>query len=500
VTRRTFSLALAGTAIASSAPSAASPLTLTEASEFLRRRSITSEQMVAQCLTQIDALNPKVNAFITVLHSEAQRQAQQLDAELKAGRDRGPLHGIPIALKDNIDTANIRTTAGSQLYEDRIPAANAEVVNRLISAGAVLIGKTNLHEFAFGGTSATSFYGPVRNPWNLAFTSGGSSGGSAVAVATGMCLAAIGTDTGGSIRTPASHCGVSGLKPTYGAVSVSGIIPLAPSLDHCGPICRTAQDAATVFNAIAGYDARDPYSSEQARAADLGTLNQSCAHLRLGIPRAPFFDLLDPAVAAAVEQAITLLRQIAGSVQDVTLPAVSPVDTDAIIGAEEFAFHEETFMRARGHYMLQTQRILAAAQKVSAAEYVRSRAKLLDLRRRVDAAFANVDMVVLPTRRHNPRTLESALSREASDASFEPESDNTAAFDAYGIPAISVPCGFTPQGLPIGLTIAGRRWAESSVLALAHAYQKRSDWHLRYPRLDANTTVPAIPALDVRFQ
>jgi len=340
----------------------------------------------------------------------------------------------------------------------------------------------------------------VRNPWNLAFTSGGSSGGSAVAVATGMCLAAIGTDTGGSIRTPASHCGVSGLKPTYGAVSVSGIIPLSPSLDHCGPICRTAQDAAIVFNAIAGYDARDPYSSEQARAADLSTLNQSCAHLRLGVPRAPFFDLLDPAVATAVEQAIAVLRQIVGSVRDVTLPEVSAAGIDAIIGAEEFAFHEDSFLHARGHYMRQTQHILAAAQKVSAAEYIRSRVQLLDLRRRVDAAFSNFDLVVLPTRRHNPRTLESALSREAGDASFDPESDNTAAFDAYGIPAISVPCGFSPQGLPIGLTIAGRHWAESSVLALAHAYQKQTDWHLRNPPLDASTSVPSIPALDSRFQ
>jgi aspartyl-tRNA(Asn)/glutamyl-tRNA(Gln) amidotransferase subunit A len=498
VTRRTFSLALAGTAIASSARPAAS--TLTEASDLLRRRSVTSEQMVEQCLAQIDALNPKVNAFITVLHAAARSQAKQRDAELKAGHYRGPLHGIPIALKDNIDAANIRTTAGSQLYEDHIPTANAEVVNRLISAGAVLIGKTNLHEFAFGGTSATSFYGPVRNPWNLAFTSGGSSGGSAVAVATGMCLAAIGTDTGGSIRTPASHCGVSGLKPTYGAVSVRGIIPLAPSLDHCGTICRTAQDAAVVFNAIAGYDAQDPYSSEQARAADLGILNQSCAHLRIGVPRAPFFDLLDPAVATAVEQAIAVLRQIAGSVQDVALPEVSAAGIDAIIGAEEFAFHEDSFLHARGHYMRQTQHILAAAQNVSAAEYIRSRVQLLDLRRRVDAAFSNFDLVVLPTRRHNPRTLESALSREAGDASFDPESDNTAAFDAYGIPALSIPCGFSPQGLPIGLTIAGRHWAESSVLALAHAYQKQTDWHLRNPPLDASTAVPSIPALDGRFQ
>lgn len=483
---------------AKSAP--ASPLTVTEANEQLRRGALTSVQLVEQCLAQIDALNPKVNAFITVLHAEARRQAQQLDAERKAGHDRGPLHGIPIALKDNIDTANIRTTAGSQLYEDRIPAANAEVVNRLLEAGVILMGKTNLHEFAFGGTSATSFFGPVRNPWNLAFTSGGSSGGSAVAVATGMCVAAIGTDTGGSIRTPASQCGVTGLKPTYGAVPVRGIIPLAPSLDHCGPICRTAEDAAFLCNAIAGYDPQDPYSSQQARPVDLGLLNQPTGRLRIGVPRAPFFDLLDPAIASAVEQALAVLRPITASIEDVTLPAVSSVDTDAIIGAEEFAFHQDYFAHARSHYMRQTQQILAGAQKITAAKYIRSLAQLRELRHAVDGAFSNVDVVILPTRRHNPRTLESALKRESGDTPSEPESDNTPAFDAYAIPALSIPCGFTPQGLPIGLTIAGPHWSETRVLALAHAYQQRTDWHLRRPPLDATTPVPELPAIDNRFQ
>ncbi len=477
-----------------------SPLTVVEASELMRRGSLTSVELVERCLAQIDELNPKVNAFITVLHAEARRRAQEMDAERKSGRDRGVLHGIPIALKDNIDTANIRTTAGSQLYEDRIPEVNAEVVDRLLNAGAILLGKTNLHEFAFGGTSATSFFGPVRNPWNLAYTSGGSSGGSAVAVAIGMCLAAIGTDTGGSIRTPASHCGVSGLKPSYGAVSVRGIIPLAPSLDHCGPICRSAQDAAAVFSAIAGYDAHDPYSSEQVYAVDSATFSQSQTGLRLGVARAPFFDLLDPGVATAVEQAIAVLRQIVGSVQDVTLPAASAANMDAIIAAEEFSFHEESFRRNRGHYMRQTQQLLTAAQKVSAAEYIQSRARLLELRGNVDTAFAAVDLVVTPTRRHNPRTLESALKRETGDTPSEPESDNTPAFDAYGIPAISVPCGFTPQGLPVGLTIAGPHWAESRVLALAHAYQQRTDWHLRHAPLDRDTPVPPVAAVDTRFE
>src|SRR5262245_10439259 len=273
LSRREFSVAVLGAAAAatrvaaaplqSARPSAApasggadalAALTLAEASARLQSGAVTSVDLVNACLARIDVYNPKVNAFITVTRDAALAQARTLDAERRAGRVRGPLHGVPIALKDNIDTAGVRTTAASAVFDDRVPPEDAEVTRRLTAAGAIVVGKTNLHEFAFGGTSATSYYGPVRNPWALERSPGGSSGGSAAAVATDLCYGALGTDTGGSIRTPSSYCGVVGLKPTYGLVSIRGIIPLTVSLDHCGPITRRVADAAVMLNALAGYD------------------------------------------------------------------------------------------------------------------------------------------------------------------------------------------------------------------------------------------------------
>ncbi len=234
---------------------------LVETAELLRQRKLSPVELTKNCLAQIEKLNPALNAFITVTAESALAQARQAEAEILQGNWRGPLHGIPLALKDLIDTADVRTTAASALFKDRIPTEDAEVVRRLKAAGAVLLGKQNLHEFAYGGSSMISYYGEVRNPWNPAHIPGGSSGGSAAAVAAGLGYAAIGTDTAGSIREPASQCGVVGLKPTYGRVSAYGVIPLSPSLDHVGPITRTVADAAAMLQVIAGYDQRDPTSA-----------------------------------------------------------------------------------------------------------------------------------------------------------------------------------------------------------------------------------------------
>src|SRR5579872_2886398 len=289
MTRRGFALTVAG-ALAAPGQSSEdlSKLTLAEASARIRSRSVTPTQLVQACLARIQIYNPKLNTFITVMREQALAQAKTAESEIQAGRFRSPLHGVPIALKDNIDTAGVRTTAASAVYDDRIPTEDAEVARRLKAAGAILIGKTNLHEFAMGGTSATSYYGPVRNPWALDRNSGGSSGGSAAAVAADLCFGALGTDTGGSIRTPSSFCGVVGLKPTYGLVSIRGIIPLTVSLDHCGPITRTVQDAAMMLNVLAGYDKLDIASVEHARENYVTAMNQPVSGFRLGIPRAPF--------------------------------------------------------------------------------------------------------------------------------------------------------------------------------------------------------------------
>src|SRR5580698_175690 len=283
-----------------------SELSLAEASARLRAGSVTSTQLVEASLARIQIYNPKINAFITVLREQALKQAKEAEADLRAGRSRGPLHGIPIALKDNIDTAGIRTTAASAVFDDRIPKEDATVATRLSAAGAIFIGKANLHEFAFGGTSATSYFGPVRNPWALDRNPGGSSGGSAAAVSADLCFGALGTDTGGSIRTPASYCSVVGLKPTYGLVPIRGIIPLSVSLDHCGPITRTVEDAAIMLNALAGYDRLDITSVEHPREDYVAGMKQPIANMRLGIPIGAF-DGANEEVSKIVHAAIDLL-------------------------------------------------------------------------------------------------------------------------------------------------------------------------------------------------
>src|SRR5215831_18115204 len=326
ITRRGFTLSMLG-ALATRAqePENLAGLSLAEASVRVRAGRVTSAQLTEACLARIATYNPKLNCFITVMRDQAMAQARELDAEQHAGRLRGPLHGIPIALKDNIDTAGVRTTAASAVFDDRIPAADAEVARRLKDAGAVIVGKTNLHEFAMGGTNATSYYGPVRNPWALDRNSGGSSGGSAAAVAADLCYAALSTDTGGSIRIPAAYCGCVGLKPTYGLVSIRGIIPLSLSLDHCGPLARSAEDAAMVLNALAGYDKLDIASIEHAKEDYVAGMKQPVAGLRLGIARTPFFDLLDTDVAKCVEDAVGVLAKMTKSAKDVTLPSTRDI-------------------------------------------------------------------------------------------------------------------------------------------------------------------------------
>ena len=326
-------------------------LSLAEASARIRSRTVTPTQLVEACLARIQIYNPKVNAFITVMRDYALAQAKELEAEQRAGKFRSPLHGVPIALKDNIDTAGVRTTAASAVFDDRVPQEDAEVTRRLKAAGAIFIGKANLHEFAFGGTSATSYYGPVRNPWALDRNPGGSSGGSAAAVSSDLCFGALGTDTGGSIRTPASYCSTVGLKPTYGLVPIRGIIPLTLSLDHCGPLTRTVEDAAMILNVLAGYDRLDITSVEHAKEDYVAAMKQPISGLRLGVPRAPFFDLVDADVRKAVEEAIGVLAKMTKGIKDVALPSTGNLS----LNAETYAYHEEFYTHGAGRYQIPTQ-------------------------------------------------------------------------------------------------------------------------------------------------
>lgn len=493
LSRRAFAGTAAGAlcAFAQSTPDLAT-LTLAEAATRIRTRAATPSQLLEACLVRIGTYNPKLNAFLTVMKDQARAQALRLDAEQQAGKLRGPLHGIPIALKDNIDTAGVRTTAASAVFDDRVPAEDAEVARRLQQAGAIIIGKVNLHEFAAGGTNATSYFGPVRNPWALDRNPGGSSGGSAAAVSASLCFGALGTDTGGSIRTPASFCSIVGLKPTYGLVPIRGIIPLTLSLDHCGPMTRTVEDAALMLNVLAGYDKLDIASVAHPREDYSAGMRQPVSSFHLGIPRAPFFDHLDADVAAAVEAAIGTLARLTRSTREVALPSTRDA---SLPGGEMFAWHEE-HVRGTRNYQIPIRRSLQNGANVKAAEYIRARWRLDLLRRTIDDAFAGFDLVVLPTRRRTPRKIDDARKREESDKPRNPELENTGQFNVYGIPAISIPCGFTAAGLPIGLMIAGPRFSESKVLALAHAFEQATDFHRRQPPLAPDTPVPSLAATD----
>ncbi|MBK9166738.1 MAG: amidase [Bryobacterales bacterium] len=494
LTRRAFALSLAGAAaLRAQSDAGLASLSLAEASARIRARSVTPTRLVEACLERIATYNPKLNAFISVLRTESLAAARRLEAELAAGKNRGPLHGIPIALKDNIDTAGIRTTAGSAVFDDRIPDEDAAVTRRLQDAGAIVIGKTNLHEFAMGGTNATSYYGPVRNPWALDRNPGGSSGGSGAAVAAELCYGALGTDTGGSIRTPASFCGIVGLKPTYGLVSIRGIVPLTYSLDHCGPLTRTVEDAALLLNALAGYDKLDIASVEHPRVDYAAACKQPVSGLRVGVPRAPFFDLLEPGVGQAVEEAISVLARLTRGVKDCTLPSTREIS----LGGETFAYHEDIYARSSGRYMIPTRRSLQNGSSAKAAAYVRGRWKLELMRRTIDDAFTDFDVVALPTRRRDPRTVDAAIKREESDKPRNPELENTGQFNVYGIPTISVPCGFSANGLPVGLMIAGPRFSEGRVLALARAYEQATEWHKQKPKLTPDMPVPPLAASEV---
>lgn len=469
-------------------------VTLAEAAARLRARTVTSTDLVNACLARIDVYNPKLNAFITVTREHALARAKLLDEEQRAGKLRGPLHGIPIALKDNVDTIGVRTTAASAVFDDRVPSEDAEVVRRLQAAGAVIIGKLNLHEFAYGGTSATSYFGPVRNPWALERNPGGSSGGSAAAVSADLCYGALGTDTGGSIRTPASYCSIVGLKPTHGLVSIRGIIPLVVSLDHCGPMTRSVMDAALMLSVMAGYDRLDVTSVPHPAEDYVAALKQPVSGFRLGVPRGPFFDHLDADIAKATDEALRLLAKLTRSMTETTLPSTR----DIAVGAETYAYHRDLFTRMPGRYMIPTRRALQNGENAKAADYIQGRWKLDLLRRTIDDSFKDVDLVVLPTRKRTPRTVEAAITREETDVPRNPELENTQPFNAYGIPTISIPCGFTATGLPVGLMIAGPRFAEGRVLALAHAFEQATDFHTKRPPLHPDMEVPPIPTSEER--
>jgi aspartyl-tRNA(Asn)/glutamyl-tRNA(Gln) amidotransferase subunit A len=461
-------------------PSGAQWLTITEVSHLLREKKISPLELTRLCLERIERLNPKLNAFITVTAESALAEARAAEAEICSGRWRGPLHGVPIALKDLFDTAGVRTTAASAVFNDRIPTEDAEVVRRLKAGGAVLLGKLNLHEFAYGGSGVVSSFGPVMNPWSKEHIAGGSSSGSAVAVAAGMCYGALGTDTGGSIRLPAAYCGVVGLKPTYGHVSTRGVIPLSWSCDHVGPITRSVADAALMLQAIAGHDPEDPTSIDSP-SQDYSADPSETPPLRIGKPPAHFYEDLDREIETAVTAALSVIGKF-GDMREVELPAASET---LVLRAEAYAYHLATANTPPDLYQPDTLSRIRSGEKIATSDYIRARRQMEKYRRDVRRLFDCVDVLITPTTPVPPAKIAELLAEMDHLRGKEIHMlRNTRPFNAFGLPTISVPCGFSKMGLPIGMQVTGAPWAERTVIGMARAYERQTNWHAHHPTLD----------------
>jgi aspartyl-tRNA(Asn)/glutamyl-tRNA(Gln) amidotransferase subunit A len=453
---------------------------LSDVARMLRKRQVSCVEVHDATFRRIDEVEPQLEAFITLLREESLGEAVEADRTLARGESTGPLHGIPVSLKDLYDTAGIRTTAASQVMADRVPSADATVTARLKSAGAIIIGKANQTEFAFGGTD--SAFGALKNPWSLEHSPGSSSSGSGASVAAGMGYASMGTDTGGSVRIPAAMCGVVGLKPTYGRVSRHGIVPLSWTLDHAGPLTRTVTDAALVLQAIAGYDPRDPTSSRRPVPSYLRALPRDLSGVTLGVPSAFFYEDLDPDVAARLEEAHGVLRKLGARLKKVNIPhaAYSMAALVTIIESEAASVHWSTLIERPDDYQPVFRARAMRGLLTPAVSYLdaqRLRGLLID---DFEAALSGVDALVTPTCPTPPFRMDQTPTASAMVSTI---GRFTNLANMTGLPALSVPCGFNRDQLPIGMQLIGRSFDERTLIRIGNAYQSATDWRLRRPPL-----------------
>ena len=461
-------------------------LSLGQVSERISRRELSPVEVLDAAIERTNAVEQRVNAYITTTFDRAMDDARRAESEIFAGKYRGPLHGVPIGLKDNYWTEGILTTAGSRLLADFVPTEDGTAVSRLRAAGAVITGKLNMHELAIGGTTTNPHYGATHNPWKLDRIPGGSSGGSAAAVAAGLCYAALGTDTVASIRYPASLCGLVGLKGTFGRASVYGTVPLSWSLDHVGPITREVEDTALVLNAIAGYDPKDSGSANVEVPDFTCELKTDLKGVRIGLPRGYFFEPLDPEVRDAVEAAIDVLRDLGATVREVQFPSAPEATTIfPFLSRPETASFQSDFLRTRADDYGDVRGKVELGEVILATDYIRAQRLRTAMRQEFDGIMSDLDALVTPTNRAVafPIGEPFATVDGKSISEFELLAGLTAPFSLTGSPAVSVPCGFNSEGLPIGLQIAGRAWTEARILQIGAAYERATPWSQRHPTL-----------------
>jgi len=463
--------------------------TIETLSGLLAKKKISPVELTKLYLARIERLNPKLNAFLTVAAESALGEARRAETELLRGKRRGAVQGIPVALKDNIATRNLRTTMGSTILRDFVPREDATVVRKLRQAGAIVLGKTNLHEFAYGVTSENPHYGAVRNPWNAERIAGGSSGGSAVAVAAGLCAAAIGSDTGGSIRIPSALCGAVGFKPTFGRVSVHGVFPLAPSFDHVGPITRSVEDAALVLECIVGRDSQDRYSV--LRREKHFRIKRGRKRVRLGRPKEHFWVEMDPEVRKITEGALAEFGKSGVTVEEISLASMGAgVEAANLIAAVEARqVHERTgyFPGRADEYGADVRGRLDQGGTVPAVDYLNAQETMRRAREEAEAALKDVDAIVVPT----AAIAAPAMGSERVHVGDVEKPIRSALVDLNrpgnltGLPAISIPCGLTGEGLPVALQFIGRRFDEAALLGIARSFEESErDWEPKLPPVD----------------
>ncbi len=458
--------------------------TLAEAVTAIRHKHVSPLELTQLCLDRIEAINPRLNAFITITAETALADARAATEAVMRGDQLGPLCGIPIALKDLFDVRGVQTTAGSPLLTDNVAIEDAFAVKQLRDAGAIFLGKLNMHEWALGVTNINPHFGPCRNPYDPAYITGGSSGGSAAALAAGLCLGALGSDTGGSIRIPSSLCGVVGLKPTYGYISTRGVIPLAWSLDHVGPMGRSVEDVARLLDVIRGYDRDDPYSNSA-----LGMQNaESSIHIpnstfRMGVPDEYFFSDLHPETEAAFRAAIKTLGEIGFELRDVALPGfeASEKASAKILLADAAAYHQERIEHHADQIGEDVLTRLKWGLEVTGVEYANARHTQIEWRRKMEMLFESIEALVLPATPFPATPIDDSDPLALSKGNL---TRFTRMFNLTGNPSIVLPCGFTSTGLPLGLQIVGPHGAEYRLLHIARFYEQAAEWHRRSPTLD----------------
>jgi aspartyl-tRNA(Asn)/glutamyl-tRNA(Gln) amidotransferase subunit A len=461
--------------------------TITDLSTAIVQRDASPVEIVDAYLTRIGALDGTLRCFITVLSDSALDAARRAEEDITRGRHRGRLHGIPVAIKDIFQTAGVRTTCGSKVLADWIPTQDAAVVQRLAAAGTILLGKLNMHEFAFRVPAPA--YPTPRNPWNLERSCAGSSSGSAAALAAGLCPGSLGTDTGGSIRGPAAFCGIVGHKPTYGLVSRAGVVPLAWTLDHVGPMARTVEDCALLLDAIAGYDPADPGSAQPTTGSFHGGLQRSLRGVRLGLVRVPYEKALPPdaAVAREVEAAVRAAAQVlhdAGmTIDEVDLPRVDDALAAyrTIVFSEAAAYHQAHFPARAADYGPRLREQLALGLAIPAAQYIQAQRMRRIVIGEMGELLRRVDLLLLPASLTDATPIDREPPRPGEG--FTPAQWLTNIFNIIGAPALALPCGFSTAGLSLGMQLVGRPFEDALVLAAGHAYQQVTDWHRRTPDL-----------------